>query len=166
VTGAASRIITEAEGDTVAVTYIPFVREEENFVNASLLVKTTPTDTAFKYVCDWQYASYGFDTTATGWNANDVFHVFALMDNLVFGRNSFRIVDSNLLVAAERNALQSANLSFNTTTVTRTLGSTGTGRGNSGYVNEVLMPVEVCTPISVCLWECPENMRGTGSNTT
>jgi hypothetical protein len=33
-------------------------------------------------------------------------------------------------------------------------------------MNEVLMPVEVCTPISVCLWECPENMRGTGSNTT
>jgi hypothetical protein len=158
--------MTEAEGDTVAVTYIPFVREEENFVNASLLVKTTPTDTAFKYVCDWQYASYGFDTTATGWNANDVFHVFALMDNLVFGRNSFRIVDSNLLVAAERNALQSANLSFSATTVTRTLGSTGTGRGNGGYMNEVLMPVEVCTPISVCLWECPENMRGTDSNTT
>ncbi|MBK6937672.1 MAG: hypothetical protein IPH18_12900 [Chitinophagaceae bacterium] len=144
--------------DTTTIYYIPFVRDSQNYVNASLLIRTQPSDTAVQYLMDWQYQNYGFDSTATGWNANSIFHVFAMMDNLVFGRTQFRIIDSNLLVSAERNALNGAGLSFNSTTVTRTLDfAPNVGSSN---LTELLMPVEVCTPVTVCLLECPPELHG------
>ena len=91
---------TEGGDDNAAITYIPFVRENENYVNASMLVKTTASDTVFQYLLDWQYASYGFDTVSTGWNAKDVFHVFARLNKDVFGKTAFRIKDDRLFGAA------------------------------------------------------------------
>ncbi|MEQ1554730.1 MAG: hypothetical protein ABL929_11155 [Ferruginibacter sp.] len=36
--------------------YIPFVRDSQNFVNATLVISTTNTDTLFRFKYDWQYA--------------------------------------------------------------------------------------------------------------
>ncbi|HRA12502.1 MAG: hypothetical protein KAY50_04870 [Chitinophagaceae bacterium] len=43
-------------GDSATLTYIPFVRETENFVNASMIIEATTIDTSFEYLCDWQYS--------------------------------------------------------------------------------------------------------------
>ena len=91
--GVVNRANTE---DSVNITYIPFVRDSQNYVNASLLIKTSPSDTAFQFLLDWQYASYGFDTTSQDWNGRDIFNLFASFDKEVFGRSAFQITDNRL----------------------------------------------------------------------
>lgn len=136
-------------GDSVSVTYIPFVRDSQQFVNASLLVKTTPSDTSFQYLCDWQYAEFGFDTAQTGWNARNVFHVFTLLDKNVFGRTKFRVTDENLLTEDQNNYLDSLGLSFDSVEVVfnflQPSQKTTLGRGN------LLMPVTVCNDVVGCV---------------
>lgn len=135
--------------DSVIVTYIPFVRDSQQFVNASLLVRTTPSDTSFQYLCDWQYAEFGFDTVQTGWNARNVFHVFAMLDRSVFSRNKFRIIDQNLLTNQEEAALSSAGINFDSTEVVCTYQPLATGgRANR---NNILYEVLVCEDYSTCL---------------
>lgn len=86
--------------ETVAeeIVYIPFVRDSQNFVNTSLIVKITNTDTAFRFLQDWQYKDYGFDsaTSTEQWRAKDVFNVFATMDHTVFGHEKWEIKDSRI----------------------------------------------------------------------
>jgi len=41
--------------DSVTYTYLPFSEETENIVNASLIIRTTTSDTVTWWVCDWQY---------------------------------------------------------------------------------------------------------------
>lgn len=58
---------TNSDPDTVV--FIPFVRENQLVVNASLVFGFSGTDTTIKYVCDWQYkervnGSIESDTTA------------------------------------------------------------------------------------------------------
>lgn len=82
--------------DTSQITYIPLVRDSQNYVNAALVIKTTETDTAFQYICDWQYKNFGFDTGTNGWNARTVFQLFTLLDYHTLGHNQFKIKDSLL----------------------------------------------------------------------
>ena len=84
------------ENDEATITYIPFVRENENYVNASLVVRTAPGDTSFHYLCDWQYSRYGYDTTGNGWNAQTVFALFTLLDNHTLDHTKFKITDDSL----------------------------------------------------------------------
>ncbi len=84
--------------DSVTYTYIPFSRENENFVNASLVIQTTPTDTTTSWICDWQYNYYDFNPpTGSSLTAIQVFIFFAKQDNHVFGRRQFSITDNRLL---------------------------------------------------------------------
>jgi hypothetical protein len=145
--------ISNALGDTVEITYIPFVRDSQLYVNASLLIKTTPTDTSYKYLCDWQYSQFGFDTTSGNWSAQNVFHVFAMLDKVVFDRNSFLILDENLLGASEIAGLANANLDFDSTQVIRRFNNNPIGFRNTER-GHLLMPVEICSPFSVCLLPC------------
>lgn len=85
---------TEDNSTTAAtsVTFIPFVRDSQNYVNALMAVRTTPTDTSFRYLCDWQYS----DTAATNMPA-DVFSLFMMkMDNNVFSHGRYKITDSTI----------------------------------------------------------------------
>jgi hypothetical protein len=83
--------------DSGSITYVPFVRDTQNFVNASLIIATSTSDTVFTYLCDWQYSLFGFTPSPDStWNAKDVFHLFALLDRAVFNRNSFVITDNRL----------------------------------------------------------------------
>lgn len=96
ISGKESRPAGRQGNDEAIITYIPFVRENENHVNASLVVRTAPGDTSFHYLCDWQYSKYGYDTTATGWNAQTVFALFTLLDNHTLGHTKFKITDDSL----------------------------------------------------------------------
>ncbi|MBL7729803.1 MAG: hypothetical protein JNM88_01385 [Chitinophagaceae bacterium] len=82
--------------DDSSIVYIPFVRDSQNYVNSLLLFKLSPEDTSYQYLSDWQYAEFGFDSTGTGWNAKDVFHLFANFDRAVFGRTNFLITDGRI----------------------------------------------------------------------
>jgi len=82
--------------DSTEVVYVPFVRDSQNYVNASLIIAINPADTSFSYLCDWQYRNYGFDTISSSWNAKDVFHFFSTFDYLIFNRATFKINDPEL----------------------------------------------------------------------
>lgn len=42
----------KTESDTVNIFYVPFVRDSQNYVNASMLISASPNDTSFRYLCD------------------------------------------------------------------------------------------------------------------
>ena len=42
-------------GDSCDTYYIPFVRDTQNFVNATMVIKANSIDTTFSYLLDWQY---------------------------------------------------------------------------------------------------------------
>ncbi len=82
----------ENNSSTASITFIPFVRDSQNYVNALMAIRTTNTDTSFKYLCDWQYA----DTSATHM-APDVFALFMIkMDNHVLDNGRYTIKDSTI----------------------------------------------------------------------
>lgn len=150
--------------DSVNVVYIPFVRDSQNYVNASMIIRTTPSDTTFRYLCDWEYNDYGIDTAGTGWNARDIFHVFAMLDRSVFGRNSFRIKDEYLLTQAEKDYIINMGLTFDSTVVIYTLQPSQ----NSSGRNNLLLPVEVCDDVMVCIRQQMLGFRigGSGRSST
>ncbi len=82
--------------DSAVVVYIPFARDGQGFINSALIVRMLNRDTAYQFLMDWQYKQLGFDTTRTGWNAWDLFHLFTRFDYNVYGHKEFRILDSNL----------------------------------------------------------------------
>lgn len=94
----ASGASRQQSGDS-SVVYIPFVRDSQNYVNASLVVKMTPADTSFRIIRDNQYSSFGFDTASNTaqWHALDVFTIFATLDRSVFGPRDFQILDGRIL---------------------------------------------------------------------
>lgn len=132
--------------DSATITYIPFVRDSQNYVNASLLVRTSPTDTALQWLCDWQYANYGFDSTSSGGSAHEVFLIFATMDRNVFGRDKFWIKDSGLLNPSVSAAIAASGKSFDETKVIYTLTPVQTsGRGS------LWAEVTICYEIGACI---------------
>lgn len=150
-------------GDSVSLVYIPFVRDSQQYVNASLIIKTTPTDTVYKYLCDWQYKDLGFDTTGTNWNAFDAFLVFATLDKNVFNRNRFVIKDSNLLNPVVSSLLSSAGKKFDSTKIVYTLEAIqGAGRGSDYWdINTICYQIGACiestTIRGATVGSCPSN---------
>lgn len=133
--------------DSASLTFVPFVRETDNFVNASLMIQTSNDDTAYQWLCDWQYAEYLTDTASGVWNARDIFHVFSALDKEVFDRNQFRIVDERLLTAQEISAIDSAGLDFDSVEVHYTLSPVQQNQGR----NNILLPVTFCQNVTVCV---------------
>lgn len=144
-------------GDTAQIAYIPFVRDSQNFVNASLIIKTTSSDTIYRYLCDWQYQELGFDTTSTtNWNGYDVFLVFATLDKSVFNRNKFVIKDSNLLHPDIRSHMAVSGLRFDSMTFTYQLTPVqASGRGNNYWDIET-----VCYQLTACYYNGTGYTRG------
>jgi hypothetical protein len=96
VPGTALTKLTKADSNVYQV-FIPFVKENTNYVNAVLIVLIQKKDTAFKLVYGSQYARFGFKEKEKGkWNAKDVFHVFALFNKQVFGHKKFLVKDKRL----------------------------------------------------------------------
>ncbi len=85
---------------TETIYYIPFVRDSQNYVNASLIIKALPGDTTFYFVRDWQYQNrvHGSPTIDTTAERYAVF--FMILDNRTFGHTEFNLIDSNLFAQA------------------------------------------------------------------
>ncbi len=83
-------------GDSIDLSYIPFVRDSQNFVNAMLVVRTTPTDTTHSFICDWQYQQRKHGLPATDTTAEYLASFFMLLDNRVLGHTRFRLNDTLL----------------------------------------------------------------------
>jgi hypothetical protein len=82
-------------GDSLIL--IPFVRDTQNYVNASLTVELSATDTLVNWICDWQYASKTYTTDSIRNNTAEEFALFMMMlDAQVFGHKDFFISDTSL----------------------------------------------------------------------
>lgn len=126
--------------DPANIVYIPLVRTEENFVNASLIVKMTSADTTFKILADWQYASYGFDSTsATSWNARDIFNIFSTLDRSVFGSTKFKITDGRIFGDSQQ--------AQRTVTINTAPALTGAGSSNGNLFSMLTL----CNSWTVCI---------------
>jgi hypothetical protein len=86
--------------DSTDVVYIPFVRETQNFVNASMIVNLMPGDSSFNYMCDWQYKNYAHglfeDSKIT---AEGIALTIMTLDKKVFGHRSYTLLDNTLFSA-------------------------------------------------------------------
>ena len=137
-----SRLAGRTESDSSAITYyIPFVRDSQNYVNASMAIRTTPSDTTFSYLCDWQYSEMQ-NNTASNQDTAEYFAIFFMtLDKSVFGYNRFNITDKNLF----KNGNNEARFI--------TLSNPNSNRNN---LAELLMPIEVCqttnTYYTVCAY--------------
>lgn len=87
-------------GDSIQTFYIPFVRDSQNFVNASMIIHTSQTDTSFTYRCDWQYSEMENDVNSANDPAEHFAAFFMQLDKVVFGHRKFNIVDTNLFRTA------------------------------------------------------------------
>ncbi len=128
---------------------IPFVRDSQNYVNASMIVKTTATDTTMDYICDWQYQDFGFNPLSdTALRAKNIFHLFALFDNNTFGHTSFKLRDQRLYSHEDSLAIASNNIPFDSAQVIYTLvntGVSGRGSGTGSYT------ITTCSDFTECI---------------
>ena len=124
--------------DSVTYLYIPFSRENENIVNASLIIRTTPSDTTTDWVCDWQYRDKPRGSKSLPGTAENMAVFFMRLHHATFGDSIFVITDSTLFSGwgtwnvRERRAKIKPN-------------STG-GRGNDQPVYECIDFYECGTP--------------------
>jgi hypothetical protein len=86
--------------DSEKIVFIPFVRDEQHVVNATLRIIMTPKDTTFKLLYDWQYK----DTVATGMGKRGLALLLMSLDKNVFGNRLFLITDSSLFGDSDRRA--------------------------------------------------------------
>lgn len=87
-----------ASGEQVLV-FIPFVRDKEETVNSSLLVRIAGTDTSFKMV----YASRYSTSTAKGDDGRLSAIILMSLNKNVFGYERFRITDSTVFKGLGKN---------------------------------------------------------------
>ena len=76
--------------------YIPFVRDSQQFVNASMIINTTASDTSFGYRCDWQYAQRQNSLNSVSDSAEYHAIFFMVLDKAVFGYTEFNITDTSI----------------------------------------------------------------------
>lgn len=82
--------------DSVTYVYIPFSRENENIVNASLIIRTTSSDTTTDWVCDWQYTDKPRGSISLPGTAENLAVFFMRFQHAIFGDSIFAITDSTL----------------------------------------------------------------------
>ena len=173
--GTATRTLT----DSTNTVFIPFVMDIENTVNTTLVINTSPSDTNFHFIADWQYRNYIYGQPAADTTAENVALLFMLLDRNVFGYEKFIITDSNLFSTTPGQPdLNDREIRINTP---------NTGRISTSYVVTVCnntyhcgsqvcrgrgwcdydsgCPTGVCWPISsVCLEYIYETDPGGGNN--
>lgn len=92
-------VMVESESNTTVngYAYIPFVQEGETHTNSIMIVRVSGTDTANRFLMDWQYKDYEFGTQTGGWSAERVFLLLANFDYEIFGHTHFLLTDDLLL---------------------------------------------------------------------
>jgi hypothetical protein len=91
--------------DSTVTSIIPFVREQDTIVNACIVVKTSPVDTSYYYLCDWQYSYIGEDNS-TSYDQEKFAKFFMKLDKEVFDYKEFLITDSNLFSMYPQNVVR------------------------------------------------------------
>jgi hypothetical protein len=130
--------------------FIPFVRDSQNYVNASMVVKATATDTVMNYICDWQYQDFGFSALSdTAIRAKNIFHLFTLFDNYTFGHKKFLLTDTRLYTHQDSLAIINNNLSFDSAAVLYRIDSVGVSGRLESYIQTT------CTDYAVCVLSAP-----------
>jgi hypothetical protein len=119
-------------GDSANIYYVPFVRDSENYVNASLLISTELNDTTFEYKCNWQYKNFTYGTPHQDSTAERYALFFLIMDYRTFGYTQFKITDTNLFY---NNHPYNGN--------GRRIGLTISNQGGKGY-SAYVENLEVC----------------------
>ena len=76
--------------------YIPFVRDSQQFVNASMIINAYPSDTSFSYRCDWEYAQRQNNPNSLSDSAEYHAIFFMVLDKAVFGYDEFTIIDTSI----------------------------------------------------------------------
>ena len=79
-------------GDSVTFSYVPYVNDSQNYVNAAMIIASSATDTSFGYICDWQYK----DSSATGVSSRKTALFLMQLDKAVFGERIYQITDKSL----------------------------------------------------------------------
>ena len=82
--------------DSVNTVYIPFVIDDANTVNTTLIVRASPSDTNFLLLPDWKYADQPYGSPEVDSTAENVSLLFMLEDRSVFGYDRFKLTDNNL----------------------------------------------------------------------
>lgn len=133
--------------------YVPFVRDSDNHVNAAMIITASPTDTTFRYLCDWQYKRQSNDINKITDNAENFAIFFMYLDKAVFDRTEFSITDTTIFRqnghAPDRVTLMGSKV-------------------DSG-VHANMQYVETCMDVKIWWYYCPYIARGgfcTGTNGT
>lgn len=89
---------TGSELDFGGLIVIPFIKEEQNVTNALLFARVEEEDTVFMLLYASQYVDYGFvNDDPTQATAKNIFHLFSLFDNDIFGYTQFIVKDRRIL---------------------------------------------------------------------
>ncbi len=94
-----------------SVYYIPFVRDSQQYVNATMIINTGTTDTTFSYLCDWQYTQVANEPTVVVSEAEKIAVFFMFLDKEVFNHQRFSIIDTTLFLKGQNVAY---NIRFDT----------------------------------------------------
>ncbi len=94
-----------SSNDSTTTYYIPFVRDSQNFVNASLIIVANPTDTTFQFKYDWQYLQMQNTPNSLLDSAENFAILFMRLDKAVFGYKKFSITDHNLFKRNNKHAI-------------------------------------------------------------
>lgn len=96
---------TESPNDSSAIIYLPFAVPDSNSTSAVLVISELPGDTIYNLLYPQYYRQYGFDTTAQGWNARNMFSMFAEFDYTLFGTTTFKITDGRIFGGTANDSL-------------------------------------------------------------
>ncbi|MBK8711263.1 MAG: hypothetical protein IPL97_05230 [Niastella sp.] len=92
------KVTLKIEDQGAQVFYVPFVRDNQNYVNASMVISVNQADTAFYYLCDWQYKNRVHGSSQIDSTAEKYALFFMWLNNRSLGYKSFNITDSSLFL--------------------------------------------------------------------
>lgn len=120
------------------VFYIPFVRDSQNYVNASMVITATSTDTSISYLCDWQYKSKSHGSVNDITTAENYATFFMYLDRNTLGHNQFKITDTTLFSKTHTN------------TGSRVVGFANKSNSNGSQIK--VFSAQICLDVYVCNW--------------
>lgn len=140
-TSSRSKIMGRGNSDSsLATYYVPFVRDSQNYVNASMIIKTYPSDTTFSYKCDWQYSELQNNPNSYADSAEYYAIFFMVLDKTVFGYTEFEITDTTLF---RHNNHKPLKIKLDSLQI--------------GGRNNLLEPIEFCQQTTISWQDCPWN---------
>jgi hypothetical protein len=89
-----------ASPDNYDVYYVPFVRDEEDRVNASMVIKASASDTTIGYICDWQYRQRAYGSADVEASAERYALFFMMMDSRTLEHQKYDILDDRLFASS------------------------------------------------------------------